>query len=84
VRGSVPARTDNVVTSRSRWTSLPTPGAVVALPDAVLDSRENGQTDLRRNIGSGGQTIGRIAFTVTGEDLWCRRACVRPSRARRR
>jgi beta-glucosidase len=43
--------------------------AVVPLPDAALTNRENGQTDLRLNIGVGAQAIGRVAFTVTGDNV---------------
>jgi hypothetical protein len=43
--------------------------AVVPLPDAALSNRENGSTDLRFNIGVGTQAIGRVAFTVTGDNV---------------
>jgi beta-glucosidase len=43
--------------------------AVVPLPDAALTNRENGHTDLRLNIGVGTQMIGRVAFTVTGDNV---------------
>jgi beta-glucosidase len=43
--------------------------AVVPLPDAALRDRENGQTDLRMNIGSGSQSIGRVAIAVTGSNV---------------
>jgi beta-glucosidase len=43
--------------------------AVVPLPDAALSNRENGQTDLRFNIGVGTQAIGRVSFAVTGSNV---------------
>jgi beta-glucosidase len=43
--------------------------AVIPLPDAALTNRENGHTDLRLNIGVGVQAIGRVAFTVTGDNV---------------
>ena len=43
--------------------------AVVPLPDAALSNRENGQTDLRLNIGVGGQSIGQVRLAVTGDNV---------------
>ena len=43
--------------------------AVDPLPEAAFSSRENGGSDLRLNIAPGGQTIGRVAFTVTGSNV---------------
>ena len=43
--------------------------AVIPLPGAHLASRENGGTDLRLNIGNGTQAIGRLALTVTGDNV---------------
>ncbi|GAA5191231.1 glycoside hydrolase family 3 C-terminal domain-containing protein [Rugosimonospora acidiphila] len=41
----------------------------VPLPDAALSNRENGSTDLRLNIGVGAQSIGRVALSVTGDNV---------------
>jgi hypothetical protein len=43
--------------------------ATIPLPEAAFKSRENGGSDLRLNIGAGGQVIGRVAFTVTGDNV---------------
>jgi hypothetical protein len=43
--------------------------AVIPLPDAAFSNRENGGSDLRLNIGVGAQTIGRVAFTVAGNNV---------------
>jgi beta-glucosidase-like glycosyl hydrolase len=43
--------------------------AAIPLPDASFTNRENGQTDLRLNIGVGTQTIGRVAVTVAGDNV---------------
>jgi predicted alpha-1,2-mannosidase len=43
--------------------------ATIPLPEAAFGSRENGGSDLRLNIGAGGQVIGRVAFTVTGDNV---------------
>jgi predicted alpha-1,2-mannosidase len=43
--------------------------AVIPLAGAAFSNRENGGTDLRLNIGTGVQTIGRVAFTVTGDNV---------------
>jgi predicted alpha-1,2-mannosidase len=43
--------------------------AAIPLPEAAFSSRENGGSDLRLNIGAGGQTIGRVAFTITGSNV---------------
>jgi hypothetical protein len=43
--------------------------AVIPLNGAAFSSRENGGTDFRLNIGSGGQTIGRMALTITGSNV---------------
>jgi hypothetical protein len=59
-RDSVPVQDTNTDT----WKT-----AVVPLPDAALRDRENGQTDLRLNIGAGSQSIGRVAFAVTGSNV---------------
>jgi predicted alpha-1,2-mannosidase len=43
--------------------------AVIPLAGAKFGNRENGGTDLRLNIGGGGQVIGRVAFTVVGDNV---------------
>jgi beta-glucosidase len=43
--------------------------AEIPLPDASFANRENNHSDLRLNIGTGGQAIGRIAFTVSGSGV---------------
>jgi beta-glucosidase-like glycosyl hydrolase len=41
----------------------------IPLPDAAFANRENNHSDLRLNIGAGAQAIGRIAFTVAGDNV---------------
>ncbi|GAA4588324.1 hypothetical protein GCM10023194_39660 [Planotetraspora phitsanulokensis] len=43
--------------------------AAIPLPEAAFSGRENGGSDLRLNIGAGGQVIGRVAFAVTGDNV---------------
>ena len=57
--------------------------AVVPLPDSAFSNRENGQTDLRLNIGVGTQTIGRVSFAVTGANV-LRCTCARRNPPRQR
>jgi predicted alpha-1,2-mannosidase len=67
--GSVP---NNAYRDSARVTDTGTDSwktAVIPLPEASLSGRENGGTDLRLNIGAGAQAIGRIAITVTGDNV---------------
>jgi beta-glucosidase len=41
----------------------------IALPDSNFRNRENGGSDLRLNIGAGGQAIARVAVAVTGDGV---------------
>ncbi|SEP43474.1 glycoside hydrolase family 3 C-terminal domain-containing protein [Amycolatopsis saalfeldensis] len=43
--------------------------AVIPLPDAAFSNRENNHADLRLNIGTGEQSIGRVAVTVGGGNV---------------
>jgi predicted alpha-1,2-mannosidase len=43
--------------------------AAIPLGGAGFSNRENGGNDFRLNIGSGSQTIGRVALTITGSNV---------------
>jgi hypothetical protein len=43
--------------------------AVIPLPEAEFSGSENGGSDMRLNIGAGTQVLGRVAFTVTGDNV---------------
>ena len=43
--------------------------AVIPLDGAHFANRENGGTDFRLDIGSGVQTIGRVALTISGDNV---------------
>lgn len=43
--------------------------AQIPLPEAEFGGGENGGSDMRLNIGAGSQVIGRVAFTVTGDNV---------------
>jgi hypothetical protein len=43
--------------------------AVIPLPEAEFSGSENGGSDMRLNIGAGAQVLGRVAFTVTGDNV---------------
>jgi predicted alpha-1,2-mannosidase len=43
--------------------------AQIPLPEAEFSGSENGGSDMRLNIGAGAQVIGRVAFTVTGDNV---------------
>jgi predicted alpha-1,2-mannosidase len=43
--------------------------AQIPLPEAEFSGSENGGSDMRLNIGAGTQVIGRVAFTVTGDNV---------------
>jgi hypothetical protein len=49
--------------------------AEIPLPDSDFRNRENGGSDLRLNIGVGGQAIARVAVAVTGDGLTPVRVC---------
>ncbi|WP_063778055.1 glycoside hydrolase family 3 C-terminal domain-containing protein [Lentzea aerocolonigenes] len=43
--------------------------AVIPLPEAAFTSRQNNHADLRLQIGTGGQAIGRVRFVVSGDNV---------------
>ncbi|MFJ5985829.1 glycoside hydrolase family 3 C-terminal domain-containing protein [Lentzea sp. NPDC092896] len=43
--------------------------AVIPLPEAAFRSRQNNHSDLRLQIGTGGQAIGQVRFVVGGGDV---------------
>jgi beta-glucosidase-like glycosyl hydrolase len=43
--------------------------AVIPLPEAAFSSRQNNHSDLRLQIGTGGQAIGQVRFVVSGGNV---------------
>ena len=43
--------------------------AQIPLPEAEFSGSENGGSDMRLNIGNGSQVIGRVAFTIAGDNV---------------